>query len=84
MILWVVVEMMTLKSKTVKGMKGDLDAAKKQVRSEFNKAKAKINEMERHTEEYIARNPKRAAAIAVGVGAAIGAAITAYLMKEKK
>ena len=73
-----------MKSKTVKGIKEDFSAVKRQVKSEFNKAKAKISKAEQHAEGYIAENPKKAAAIAVGVGAAIGAAITAYLMKEKQ
>jgi len=73
-----------MKSKTVKGIGEDYSAVKKQVKSEFAKAKEKISEAQKHAESYIAGNPKKAAAIAVGVGAAIGAAVTAYLMKEKK
>jgi len=72
-----------MKSKTVKGIKEDFKGVKKQVISEFNKAKAKISEVQHHAEGYISENPKKAAAIAVGLGAAIGAAITAYWMKEK-
>jgi len=72
-----------MESHTVKGIGEDFNTAKKQVISEFDKAKAKINEAQQHAESYIAENPKKATAIAVGVGAAIGAAITAYLMKEK-
>jgi ElaB/YqjD/DUF883 family membrane-anchored ribosome-binding protein len=73
-----------MKSKAVKGTKADVNATKKQIRSEFNKAKAKISEAQHHAEGYIAKNPKKAAAIAIGLGAAVGAAITAYLMKNKK
>ena len=73
-----------MKSKTIKGIKEDYSAAKKQVKSEFSKAKAKISEVQQHAEGYITRNPKKATAIAVGLGAAIGAAITAYWMKEKQ
>lgn len=75
--------MIHMKSKTVKGMKEDFNAAKMQVRSEFEKAKAKIDKVQHRAEGYITRNPKRATAIAVGLGAVIGAAITAYLMKDK-
>ncbi|HLC60339.1 MAG TPA: hypothetical protein VJJ52_02835 [Candidatus Nanoarchaeia archaeon] len=73
-----------MKSKTVKGVKEDFSAAKKQVKSEFNKAKAKITEVEKHAEDYIRKNPKRATAIAIGVGAAVGAAIAAFWMREKR
>lgn len=72
-----------MESQTVKGIEKDFNATKKQVRSEFDKAKAKISEAQHHAEDYIAKNPKKAAAIAVGLGAAIGAAITAYWIKEK-
>ena len=72
-----------MESKTVKGMKEDFNAAKMQVRSEFEKAKTKIDKVQHRAEGYITRNPKRATAIAAGMGAAIGAAITAYWMKEK-
>ena len=70
-------------SKKVTGIKKDFNVAKKQVQYEFKKAKTKLNKAQQHTERYIAKNPKQATAIAVGVGAAIGAAITAYLMKKK-
>jgi ElaB/YqjD/DUF883 family membrane-anchored ribosome-binding protein len=72
-----------MESQTVKGIGEDYEATKKQIASEFDKAKAKISEAQKHAESYVAENPKKAAAIAVGVGAAIGAAVTAYLMKEK-
>jgi len=73
-----------MKSKTVKGIKEDFGTTKKQVRSEFKKVKAKVNVAQHRAEGYITRNPKRATAIAVGLGVAIGTAITTYLMKEKK
>lgn len=73
-----------MKSKTVSGLKEDFNTTKKQVRSEFEKAKAKMSAAQHRAEGYITRNPKRATAIAVGLGAVIGAAITTYLMKEKR
>ena len=72
-----------MESQTVKGIGKDFDATKKQVLSEFNKAKTKMIEAQQHAESYIAENPKKATAIAIGVGAAVGAAITAYMIKEK-
>lgn len=68
---------------TVKGVEEDFNAAKKQLQLEFEKAKAKLNEAQHQAEEYIAKNPKKATAIAAGIGAAIGTAITSYWMKEK-
>ena len=72
-----------MESQTVKGIGEDYNATKERIISEFDKAKAKISEAQQRAESYIQDNPKKAAAIAVGVGAAIGAALTAYLMKEK-
>ena len=72
-----------MESKTVKGMKEDFNVAKKQVRAEFEKAKEKVSKAQHHAEGFIARNPKRATAIAAGLGLAIGAAITAYGLKRK-
>ncbi len=73
-----------MKSKTIKGVEEDFNTTKKQVKSEFIKAKAKIIEAQKHAEEYIAKNPKKVAALAIGLGAAVGAAVTAYWMKAKK
>ncbi len=73
-----------MKSKMTKGVNENFNATKKRVRHEFDKAKAKISAVQHRAENYIVRNPKRATAIAVGLGTAIGAAITAYWMKEKK
>ena len=72
-----------MESQTVKGIEKDLKSTQKQIKSEFGKAKAKISEAQHYAEDYIAKNPKKATAIAIGVGAAIGAAITAYWVKEK-
>ncbi len=73
-----------MKSKTVKGIKEDLNAAKKKIKADFNKARAKISEVEQHAENYVVKNPKQATAIAAGIGAVIGAAIAAFWMKHKK
>ena len=72
-----------MESQAVKGIGKDYDATKERIISEFDKAKSKISEAQQSVESYIQDNPKKAAAMAVGVGAAIGAALTAYLMKEK-
>ena len=65
-----------MESKTVNGLRDDFDAVKSQVVSEFDKAKEKIMEAQLKAEGYITRNPKKATAIAIGIGTAIGAAIT--------
>ncbi len=80
-------EMTHMESKAVKGAKDgiteDYYAAKKKVRLEFDRAKAKLSKMQHRAEGYITRNPKKATAIAVGLGAAIGAAVTSYWKRAK-
>ncbi len=73
-----------MKSKTAQGAKADYAATKQQVAKRFNQAKAKLAKLQQRTENYISENPKRAAAIALGVGAVVGAALTAYWMQERK
>ncbi|MGV8086885.1 MAG: hypothetical protein ACP5N1_04600 [Candidatus Woesearchaeota archaeon] len=72
-----------MESKTIEGIGKDFNATKKQVKSEFTKMKNKIGEVQHLAEKYIEENPKKATAIATGLGVVIGAAITAYWMREK-
>ena len=73
-----------MKSNAIKGVQQDYSVAKKQVATKFAQAKAKMTKLEQDAEDYISENPKRATAIAIGVGAVVGAAITAFWLKEKK
>ena len=65
--------------------------AKKKAKASFAKAKvefakAKVNmaKAEKNAEKYVSKNPKKAVAIAAGVGAAIGAITIALLKHSKK
>ncbi|HLP79250.1 MAG TPA: hypothetical protein VK158_01310 [Acidobacteriota bacterium] len=62
-----------MKSQTVAGAKKDITSAKKQVKTTFTDAKDSIVALEKRAEEYVAKNPKKATAIAAGVGVAVGA-----------
>ncbi len=73
-----------MKSKAIKGAQDDYTVAKKKVTAKFAQAKAKMTQLEKQAENYVSENPKRATAIAAGVGAVIGAAITAFWLHERK
>lgn len=64
-------------------LKRDIGLAKKETMKRFAEAKKKIAAAEKNVEKYVETNPKKAIAIAAGVGAAIGA-IVGYLIKQKK
>ncbi len=66
-----------MESKAIDGLKQDYSHAQKQIQESFSAAKAKLSDFEKNTEEYITENPKKAIAIAAGVGAIIAAATTA-------
>ena len=67
----------------MKHAKADIKAASRSVKKGFSKAKAKIIKAERDAEKYARNNPKKAAAIAAGVGIAVGAALTALYLRHK-
>ncbi len=46
-------------------------------------AKAQFNEAQAHVKKYMKENPAKAAMIAAGLGAAIGAATVALIMRGK-
>ena len=65
--------------------------AKKTAKASFAKAKADLmkakvalTKTEKNAERYVSKNPKKAVAIAAGVGAAIGALTVAILRHKKK
>ena len=68
---------MTDSSKLKSDLKKDVALARKIAKGKFSDAKKKLVKAEKDVESYIERNPKKAAAIAVGVGMAVGAALTA-------
>jgi len=61
----------------------DVALAKKKAKEGFLDAKKKILKAEKDVQKFIEKNPKKAVAIAVGVGAAIGAVVEG-MMKRKK
>ncbi len=61
-----------------------MEHAKEDARKAMELAKAKFMEAEKEVETSIKSDPVRAAMIAAGLGAAVGAAVTFALMRKKK
>jgi len=73
-----------MKSQAIKGAKEDYRVAKKQVKKKFAHTKDTIAQAEKRAEEFVSDNPKKAVAIAAGIGAVVGVTTAALLMRKKK
>ena len=62
----------------------DVASAKKKAKASISDAKKKLLKAEKEVENFVEHNPKKAVAIAVGIGAAIGAAIVEIAKHKKK
>jgi ABC-type sugar transport system substrate-binding protein len=51
---------------------------------ELKKAKAELAKAGKKVEDFVKKNPEKAAIISAGIGAAIGAAVAALIVKKKK
>lgn len=69
--------------KSKQDFKKEIAAAKKKAEAAFKAARNKLFKTEKYIGRYIEKNPKKAAAIALGAGAAIAAAITSALVKKR-
>jgi len=56
----------------------------KAVQGHLKKVKAKLRDAEKKVHVAMKKNPEKAALIAAGVGVAIGAAVTAAILRHKK
>ena len=65
-------------------LKKDILHARKKVEDTFKATKIKIAKAEKDIKKYVEKNPKKAAAIAVGAGAVVGVAIASALIKTRK
>jgi ElaB/YqjD/DUF883 family membrane-anchored ribosome-binding protein len=54
------------------------------VAKELKKAKVEMAKAAKKVEDFVKKNPEKAAIISAGIGAAIGAAIASLVMKKKK
>ncbi len=78
-----------------KSAKKELNTTKKQVEAgikkaqtlaekEISKVKREFNKAVKQAEQYVKKNPEKATFIAAGIGATIGAGITALVAKHLK
>jgi ABC-type sugar transport system substrate-binding protein len=51
---------------------------------ELKKAKAELAKAGKKVEDFVKKNPEKAAIISAGIGAAIGAAVAALIAKKRK
>ena len=63
--------------------KKDVESAKRKTEAAIKNAKVKLVKAEREIKNYIGKNPKKAAAIATGIGIAIGAAVASAMKKKR-
>jgi ElaB/YqjD/DUF883 family membrane-anchored ribosome-binding protein len=62
-----------------KEMKKKWDDHKKRAEEEAKKVKEHMQEATKKTQDYIKKNPEKAAMISAGIGAAVGAAMAALM-----
>lgn len=67
--------------KKVEGMKKNM---KMFAQKEIAKAKAEMAKAAKKVEDFVKKNPEKAAIISAGIGAAIGAAVAALIAKKRK
>lgn len=72
-----------MKKINTKKLKAEIASAKKKAKQTFAKARSQLTHAEKQVVGYVDKNPRKAAAIAVGVGAAIGAAIAIAARRRK-
>lgn len=72
------------KNMNKENVKQNVEKAKQSAEREIKKIKKTFDDASKKTQEYIEKNPKKAATISVGVGAAIGAALAFLFGKRKK
>ena len=70
----------TVKDKT----KVQIKKYKEMARAELKKAKQKFVNQEKKVNRYINKNPKKAIAIAAGIGVALGAVAATIIRRKKK
>lgn len=74
--------------KTFAGMKAQvasgLDRGRKQAEQEMAKVKKQIGASLKKVDEYVRKNPEKAAMVSAGIGAALGAAVALLLGGKKK
>jgi len=73
-----------LKKNSTEDIQKQLLKARDQLKNEFVKARTQLQKTENDLENYIKKNPKKAAAIAAGIGAVIATGINAVISRRKK
>lgn len=62
----------------------ELEKARKAAEKEVVKVRKQMETAAKKVDEYVKKNPKEAAAIAAGIGVALGAAVAMLLRGKKK
>ncbi len=62
----------------------NLEKSRKQAEMELVKMKKHVDTMLKQTEDFVKKNPEKAAMISAGIGAALGAAAALLLGGKKK
>lgn len=63
--------------------KKDIIMAKKKTKAAIENARGRLLKAEKDIKNYVNKNPKKAAAIAAGIGAAVGAIVVSAMKKKK-
>lgn len=62
----------------------NLEKSRMQAEKELAKVKKHVDTMLKQTEDFVKKNPEKAAMISAGIGAALGAAVALLLGGKKK
>ncbi|HLP78998.1 MAG TPA: hypothetical protein VK158_00010 [Acidobacteriota bacterium] len=72
-----------MKKKNEDDMRDEMNKVQKKLDAQFAKARAGLQKFELRARKYAQKNPRKAAAIAVGVGAAVGAALSTLWRRKR-
>ena len=72
-----------LKDTAKRYSKEEMQKARMNIQKQIDKAKKDLQKMEAKMDNYVKTNPKKAVSIAAGIGVAVGAGLTAMMLKKR-